>query len=66
MRELNNEHMGELFMPFCKVGQMNIYYEDIGEGIPVLMIHGFTPDHRLMKGCMEPVLRIILDGDVFI
>ncbi|OIK11292.1 alpha/beta hydrolase [Bacillus sp. MUM 13] len=44
-------------MPFCKVGQLNIYYEDIGEGIPVLMIHGFSPDHRLMKGCMEPVFK---------
>jgi pimeloyl-ACP methyl ester carboxylesterase len=34
---------------------MSIYYETHGDGIPVLMIHGFCPDHRLMKGCMEPI-----------
>lgn len=44
-------------MAYCKVGQAEIYYEDIGEGTPILMIHGFTPDHRLMSGCMEPVFR---------
>jgi len=32
-----------------------IYYETYGEGRPVLMIHGFYPDHRLMVGCMEPI-----------
>lgn len=26
-----------------------------GEGIPVLALHGWTPDHRLMLGCLEPV-----------
>ena len=26
-----------------------------GEGVPVLAIHGWTPDHRLMTGCLEPV-----------
>jgi pimeloyl-ACP methyl ester carboxylesterase len=26
-----------------------------GEGVPILMIHGFYPDHRLMKGCLEPI-----------
>jgi len=32
-----------------------IYYEIYGEGIPVLMIHGWSVDHRLMSGCLEPV-----------
>ena len=55
-------------MPYCQVRQANIYYEDLGEGTPILMIHGYTPDHRLMSGCMEPVFtkkegwrRIYLD-----
>lgn len=30
-------------MPYCKVGQADIYYEDIGKGKPILMIHGYTP-----------------------
>lgn len=55
-------------MAYCKVPQAEIYFEDLGEGKPVLMIHGYTPDHRLMKGCMEPIFtkrdgwrRIYLD-----
>jgi pimeloyl-ACP methyl ester carboxylesterase len=40
---------------FCDLGNVSIYYETCGDGIPVLMIHGFYPDHRLMKGCMEPI-----------
>lgn len=38
-----------------KVRDVNIYYEIHGSGIPILMIHGWSPDHRLMKGCMEPI-----------
>jgi len=34
---------------------MYIYYESIGAGLPIIMIHGWGPDHRLMKGCMEPL-----------
>jgi pimeloyl-ACP methyl ester carboxylesterase len=44
-----------LTMAYCKVRQVDMYYEDLGEGKPILMIHGFTPDHRLMSGCMEPI-----------
>jgi pimeloyl-ACP methyl ester carboxylesterase len=32
---------------------MNIYYESIGSGLPIIMIHGWGPDHRSLKGCME-------------
>jgi len=40
---------------FCDLGNVSLYYETYGDGVPVLMIHGFYPDHRLMKGCMEPI-----------
>ncbi len=33
---------------------MSIYYESIGSGLPIIMIHGNGPDHRSLKGCMEP------------
>ncbi len=39
----------------CKLNGVTMYYEEYGEGRPILIIHGFTPDHRLMSGCMEPV-----------
>ncbi len=45
-----------------------VYYESYGTGTPIIMLHGFGPDHRLMKGCMEPIFtwrsvwqRIYLD-----
>lgn len=34
---------------------IRVNYEIVGEGNPFLMIHGYTPDHRLMMGCMEPI-----------
>ncbi|MDQ0268248.1 alpha/beta fold hydrolase [Cytobacillus purgationiresistens] len=44
-------------MPYCKVSHANIYYEDIGEGKPIVMIHGYSLDHRLMSACMEPIIK---------
>ncbi|MCM3718130.1 alpha/beta fold hydrolase [Fictibacillus phosphorivorans] len=44
-------------MSYWEVEKATIYYEEIGSGTPILMIHGFGPDHRLMKGCMEPVFQ---------
>jgi len=40
---------------FCDLGNTRVYYEIHGDVVPVIMIHGFYPDHRLMKGCMEPI-----------
>ena len=34
-----------------------MHYEDLGQGRPVVMLHGFSLDHRVMTGCMEPVFR---------
>lgn len=43
----------------CIVKDINIYYEVYGEGTPIVMIHGWGPDHRLMKGCMEPLFQTL-------
>lgn len=43
----------------CTVRNIKIHYEIIGEGVPILMIHGWSPDHRLMMGCMEPVFQTL-------
>jgi pimeloyl-ACP methyl ester carboxylesterase len=55
-------------VPKLSINDLEINFEMIGEGKPVIMIHGFTPDSRLMKGCMEPIFtkrenykRIYLD-----
>jgi pimeloyl-ACP methyl ester carboxylesterase len=41
----------------CQVKDTNIYYEVVGEGCPLIAIHGFMPDHHLMTGCMEPIFK---------
>ena len=40
----------------CELERATIYYETHGEGTPLLTIHGFPLDHRVMKGCLEPIL----------
>ena len=39
----------------CKIKNISINYEIIGEGKSIIMLHGYYVDHRLMTGCMEPV-----------
>jgi len=39
----------------CVLKNITVNYEEFGEGRPVILIHGFSPDHRLMTGCMEPI-----------
>ncbi|MFX1496238.1 MAG: alpha/beta fold hydrolase [Promethearchaeota archaeon] len=41
----------------CKLQNIEIYYESYGEGLPILMIHGFTPDHHIVKGPMESIFQ---------
>lgn len=41
----------------CKMKNITINYEVIGNGKPIIMIHGYHVDHRLMTGCMEPVFN---------
>ncbi|MFX1268717.1 MAG: alpha/beta fold hydrolase [Promethearchaeota archaeon] len=41
----------------CELENIKVYYEILGKGIPILMIHGFMPDHRVLKGCMEPIFQ---------
>lgn len=42
----------------CKIKNISINYEIIGEGKPIVMIHGYAADRRLMSGCMEPVFSV--------
>lgn len=45
----------------CDLENANVYYEQRGEGRPILMLHGGNVDHRQMMGDMEPVFEN-LDG----
>lgn len=37
------------------VGAVEVNFVERGDGVPVLALHGWSPDHRLMLGCLEPV-----------
>lgn len=41
----------------CNIKDIQINYEVYGNGRPVVIIHGMSPDLRLMTGCMEPVFN---------
>lgn len=41
------------------VRDIPVHYEMVGSGTPVLTMHGWSPDHRLMKGCLEPVFEAL-------
>lgn len=39
------------------IDKVEVEYETYGEGIPIIMIHGFGIDREILKGCMEPILQ---------
>ena len=39
----------------CLVNDTPIYYKEFGQGKPILHIHGWGPDHRMMVGAYEPI-----------
>lgn len=39
----------------CRIGDVSVHYEIVGEGKPAVLLHGFHLDHRMMMACMEPV-----------
>ena len=41
----------------CLIRDIPVHYVEYGEGKPVLNIHGFGPDNRMMSGCFEPIFE---------
>lgn len=37
------------------LSETDLYYEIHGEGIPIIMLHGWGVDHQIMSGCMERI-----------
>jgi pimeloyl-ACP methyl ester carboxylesterase len=44
-------------VPFVEANGVQVHYVEHGpgDGPVIVLLHGFTPDHRLMTGCFEPV-----------
>ena len=34
---------------------ITVHYNSYGDGLPLLLLHGYWTDHRQMVGCMEPI-----------
>ena len=41
----------------CKLENITVYYELFGGGRPIIMLHGWSIDHRHMLSVMEPLFR---------
>jgi pimeloyl-ACP methyl ester carboxylesterase len=41
----------------CKLKDITVHYEMFGEGRPIIMLHGWSVDHRHMVSDMEPIFR---------
>lgn len=41
----------------CKLKDITVHYELFGEGRPIIMLHGWSCDHRHMVSDMEPLFR---------
>ena len=41
----------------CVIKDLSVHYETYGQGTPILLIHGYHVDSRLMSGCFEPVIE---------
>ena len=41
---------------YLKIRDLDLNYEIKGNGKPIVILHGYTVDHRLMSGCIEPIL----------
>jgi pimeloyl-ACP methyl ester carboxylesterase len=37
----------------CQIKDLPVYYEMSGEGRPIIMLHGWSVDHRHMESTME-------------
>jgi pimeloyl-ACP methyl ester carboxylesterase len=41
----------------CELKDITVHYESFGEGRPIIMLHGWSVDHRHMVSDMEPIYR---------
>lgn len=49
-------------MPTIRTGRIDLYYEEVGEGPPVLLIHGLAGDHtawRSQMGALKDRYRVV-------
>ncbi len=58
MNILNLIHCKRKIILKLNIKDIEVYYEIHGSGTPFLLLHGWGPDHRVMKGCIEPIFKL--------
>lgn len=41
----------------CELEKITVHYETFGEGKPIIMLHGWPLDHRILVSTMEPLFK---------
>jgi len=41
----------------CNLENIDINFKMIGEGRPIVILHGYYVDHIMMVGCLEPIFE---------
>ena len=41
----------------CELERITVHYKAFGEGKPIVMLHGWPLDHRVMVSNMEPLFQ---------
>jgi pimeloyl-ACP methyl ester carboxylesterase len=49
-------------MPTLTLHSLPIHYNILGTGTPIVMLHGWGPDQRIMSGCFEPLFESLPEG----
>lgn len=49
-------------MSIFKFNETELFYEEMGQGVPFLLIHGWAIDHRFLVNAMEPAFSSLKDN----
>lgn len=49
-------------MSVFKYNETELFYEEMGQGVPFLLIHGWAIDHRFLKNALEPAFSCVADS----
>lgn len=41
----------------CRINEKRVYYKDYGEGIPLLCLHGYAVEHKVLSHRLEPIFE---------
>lgn len=49
-------------MSIFKFNETELFYEEMGQGVPFLLVHGWAIDHRFLENALEPAFSMLKDN----